>query len=354
MFVGILRARRGTVPQHYRRRFKPYFKSTTTATTTATVAAMLIDVDCNLWHTDLPSLCFDGGVADPALRTPFSILDHDDMSQHRALLSPSSTLADARRGLEYLSMYNGPIAIKTTVGVHPYHVNDADQVPIKQFMEEAQALILNDTAGYIAAIGECGLDASEDFPPLQDQVPWFKAQIELAESVRLPLFVHDRLTRTTTSSLLQDVTVPVIVHCFTGDAEDCQEYIRQGFSISISGFILRKEGQRIRDCVQEGIIPLDKLMIETDAPYMGFTGCREAYLNKNADHVATLKSKTRKGLSSAQYPNPPSSLHSVFLHVLHHLNEGRGRRGEELLTRDEFARITTDNANRFFGFNLEV
>jgi TatD DNase family protein len=251
---------RRTVSQHCRRHFK--------------TTAMLIDVDCNLWHTDLPSLCLDGG-ADPAARTPFSILDYDDMSRTRALLTPSSTLADARRGLEYLSTYSGPIAMKTTVGVHPYHVNDADQIPIERFVEEAKALIAMDTSGYIAAIGECGLDASDDFPPLEDQIPWFKAQIELAESLRMPLFVHDRLAPATTSLLLEDVTVPVIVHCFTGNADDCHDFVQRGFSISISGFVLRKEAQRIRDCIQEGVIPLDKLMIETDAPYMGFNGCRE-------------------------------------------------------------------------------
>jgi hypothetical protein len=80
----------------------------------------------------------------------------------------------------------------------------------------------------------------------------------------------------------------------------------------------------------------------------------QSYLNKNADYIATLNSKARKGLTSSQYPNPPSSLHSVFLHVLYHVNKGRGKRGEALLTQEEFAKITTDNANRFFGFNLEL
>lgn len=314
--------------------------------------AMLIDVDCNLWHKDLKNLCLDAE-ANHATRTPFSILDYDDMSRTRAILTPSCTLAEARAGLEYLSIYDGPIAMKTTVGVHPYNVKDADQLPIEQFVEEAKALIAMDRSGYIAAIGECGLDASEDFPPLEDQIPWFQAQIDLAESLRMPLFVHDRFAPATTSYLLEGVTVPVIVHCFTGNTDDCREYIQQGFSISISGFIFRKDAQRIRDCVREGIIPMNRLMIETDAPYMGFSGCRQYYLNKNTDVIATLNSKQRKELSSSHYPNPPSSLQSVFLHVLYHLNQGREKRGEELLSEEEFATITTSNANRFFGFNLK-
>jgi TatD DNase family protein len=336
MLSGNLLAR--GLAQHCRRRFKS--------------SAMLIDVDCNLWHKDMPRLCFNDEASE-SMRTPFSILDYDDMSRIRGILTPSSTLAEAREGLKSLSTYDGRIAMKTTVGVHPFHVNDADQLPIEQFIEEAKALIAMDTSGYIAAIGECGIDASDDFPPIEDQIPWFKAQIELAESLRMPLFVHDRLAPATTLYLLEGVTVPVIVHCFTGNIEDCQEYVNQGFSISISGFIFREDAQRIRDCVRDGIIPLDKLMIETDAPYMGFPGCREYYLNKNSDYIAKLNSKQRKGIGSSQYPNPPSSLQSVFLHVLFHLNKGREKRGEAPLSEEAFAKITTSNANHFFGFNLE-
>ena len=94
-------------------------------------------------------------------------------------------------------------------------------------------------------------------------------------------------------------------------------------------------------------------MVETDAPYMGFPGSRARYLSKQTAAVEALNSKQRKRLSSSLYPNVPSSLPMVFEKVLEHVNVGRIRRQEFSMSSTELARITTANANRFFGFGLE-
>lgn len=67
--------------------------------------------------------------------------------------------------------------------------------------------------------------------------------------------------------------------------------MKRGYCLSVSGFIMKSDSQETRACLEEGLIPLDKLMIETDAPYMGFEGCRVNYLAKNEEYVASLNSK---------------------------------------------------------------
>jgi TatD DNase family protein len=174
--------------------------------------------------------------------------------------------------------------------------------------------------------------------------------VKLANELNKPLFVHERLAFRETMEILEDCTVPVIIHCFTGTREECKAYIERGYSLSVSGYILKDDGEEVRACLREGLIPLERFMIETDAPYMGFEGCRANYLAKNQEYASSLNSKKRKRLVNSIYPNVPSSLPIVLDEVVKLLNEGRETRGEDLLERDEVARITTENAIRFFGF----
>mmetsp|Transcript_7973 Transcript_7973/g.13189 ORF Transcript_7973/g.13189 Transcript_7973/m.13189 type:complete len:99 (-) Transcript_7973:6-302(-) len=91
-------------------------------------------------------------------------------------------------------------------------------------------------------------------------------------------------------------------------------------------------------------------MIETDAPYMGFEGSRERWLEKQGEFVESLNSKKRKRLQKGLYPNVPSSLPMVLDHVVECLNTGRNARGEEAFSREHVAEAMTNNAVRFFGF----
>mmetsp|Transcript_14211 Transcript_14211/g.21002 ORF Transcript_14211/g.21002 Transcript_14211/m.21002 type:complete len:367 (+) Transcript_14211:104-1204(+) len=309
----------------------------------------LIDVDCNLLHSDLKSISKndDAKVG--------QILKEDAVQECniRAMLSPSSTLEETRKSLDFLQEHDhGMIQLLTTAGVHPYDSDEAGEV--ETHYEELKQLI-QDRRMHVAAIGECGLDASEGFPPLETQLPWFRAQVKLASELNLPLFVHERLAFDETIEILQNVEVPIIIHCFTGTREQCQQYVERGYSLSISGFIAKEPmGDEIRTCLEDNLIPLDRLMIETDAPYMGFPGCRSAWLEKQSDYLASLNGKKRKKLINNQYPNVPSSLPLVLDHVWTALNNGRQNRGMELLTKEELARATTLNAINFFGFNQEI
>lgn len=303
------------------------------------------------------------------------ILTEDAVAESNivAMLSSSSTLDEARRSILFLcdedKRKQCNLEIRTTVGVHPLRVKDEEVAAPELHYAEFQEL-LQRSPNLIAAIGECGLDASDGFPPLEDQIPWFEAQVQWAREFRLPLFVHERLAFLETMRILEDITmtttssttseqkqphpVPVIIHCFTGTREECAQYVARGYSLSVSGFIARKDGMEVRQCLEDGIIPLDKLMIETDAPYMGFSGCRDLWIEKQSDHVASLNSKQRKRLQNTIYPNVPSALPLVLDKVVECINAGRKIRGEVELTREFVAQVTTKNAIEFFGFKCSI
>jgi TatD DNase family protein len=321
------------------------------------MAPEIIDVDCNLLHSDMKTL--------QKIETtmPWNILEEDAVKSANivAMISPSSTIAESQNGIKLLKKYPPPCTIKTTVGVHPYHVNDqsllfsesGEKITLEEQKIKMKDILLADSEetnnNLCAAIGECGLDASEGFPPLEDQIPWFKMQIEIAQELGLPLFVHERLAFDRAMDLLEQVdsSIPVIIHCFTGTKAECVAYIERGYSISISGYILKESNDNCAEvisCLEEGVIPLDKLMIETDAPYMGFEGCRQLYLESNQEFVASLNSKKRKRLLQSIYPNVPSSLPMVLTKVTEYL-----QKKDPTLTKEKIAEATTSNARKFFG-----
>jgi TatD DNase family protein len=253
------------------------------------------------------------------------------------------------------------------VGVHPYHVNDDTEDKhhgdtllhrIESTMQQAREMVQQynfSDKKFIVAIGECGLDATPGFPPISDQLPWFKAQVELAQALELPLFVHERLALRETLQILDGMTrpVPVLIHCFTGGPVECHEYEQRGYSISFSGSILKPgdANEMTRQCLRDRIP--SRLMIETDAPYMGFPNSRKYYLQKQESQLATLTSKQRKRLQTSLYPNVPSSLVAVLDEVVALLNApNNGQR--QPLTREEVAHQTTRNAIAFFGLDLDL
>lgn len=303
----------------------------------------LIDVDCNLLHADMRSLRNNDEASVGHILEEDAVHDSNIV----AMLSPASTIEEARKTIEMLKHDTFPLELRTTVGVHPYHVNDEGLGSPESNYEEIKRLI---DCHVVAAIGECGLDASDGFPPIEDQIPWFKAQVQMAQEFNLPLFVHERFAFEETMHILKGVELPIIIHCFTGNREECAKYVEAGYSLSISGFIAKDGGDEVRLCLEEGIIPLDKLMIETDAPYMGFEGSRDRWLEKQNEFVMSMNSKKRKKLQKGIYPNVPSALPMVLDQVVNCLNVGITTRGEDELTREHVAEVTTRNAIQFFGF----
>lgn len=150
-----------------------------------------------------------------------------------------------------------------TAGVHPHDAKDAPPDLNAQ---------LRELAGdpNVRAIGETGLDYNRNFSPPDVQRHVFETQLALAAELGLPVFVHDRDSAGDVYAALarhMDGLPGVVVHCFTGTREDLQRYLALGCAIGITGWVCdRKRGGGLRELVPE--IPLERLMIETDAPFL--------------------------------------------------------------------------------------
>ncbi len=140
------------------------------------------------------------------------------------------------------------------------------------------------------AVGEIGLDYTYDIPKdLQLQV--FEEQIQLALALDKPVIVHDREAHADTFDLLMKYRPRGVIHCYSGSAEMAKEYVKAGFYIGMTGIVTFKNARKSVEVVEQ--IPHDRLLIETDAPYLApvpFRGKRNdsSYLTRVADAVGVL------------------------------------------------------------------
>ena len=172
----------------------------------------------------------------------------------------------------------------------------------------------------VVAIGETGLDYYRNFSPPEAQQAVFRRQVELAVELSLPLFVHDRDSNGDTRRILADYRTDMpacVIHCFTGTAAELEGYVADGYYIGITGWICdERRGRELMTLVRD--IPGDRLMIETDAPYL-------------LPRTIVPRPRSRR--------NEPAFLIWIARQVAH-------CRNEELGTIEQ---RTTANAIRFFG-----
>ena len=149
-----------------------------------------------------------------------------------------------------------------TAGVHPHNAKDYN---LKQ-QEELKELLKDPKA---VAIGECGLDFNRNHSTREKQLLAFEKQIQLAMEVDKPLFLHERKASDDFINMLNKYkgSVKGVVHCFTGNKETVKKYLSMGFYIGITGWICDNErNKELMEAIK--YIPLDKLMVETDSPYL--------------------------------------------------------------------------------------
>jgi TatD DNase family protein len=156
-----------------------------------------------------------------------------------------------------------PARLYCTVGVHPHdaaHVGDG-------WLDSLERM---SAAASVRAIGECGLDFNRNYSPHDVQHRVFDAQLELAGRLRLPIFVHDRDSSSAVAEHLRRHRARLrdaIVHCFTGDAPSLQAYLDLDCHIGITGWICdERRGLELASIAAR--IPDDRLLIETDAPFL--------------------------------------------------------------------------------------
>jgi TatD DNase family protein len=265
------------------------------------VTPVLVDIGANLAHDS-----FD---ADRE-----AVLARARAAGVAAMIVTGSTLDDTEKAIGLCRRH--PHALRATAGVHPHHaagLADTDA--------ERLARLLADPL--VVASGECGLDYFRNFSPPADQRRAFELQLGLSERHAKPLFLHQRDAQADFTAMLRahpKALVRAVLHCFTGGPAELEECLALGLSVGITGWICdERRGQALREAAAR--VPGDRLMLETDAPYL---------------------------LPRTIQPKPPHRRNEpAFLPEV--LRETARCRGEDP---QALAHATTANARRFFGLTL--
>ena len=190
--------------------------------------------------------------------------------------------------------------VYAVVGCHPHDAKDFSDADFAQVRSLA-------TSEKVVAIGEIGLDYYRNLSPQDRQQDLFAAFIRLARELNLPAVIHTRQAAEDTLRIVrQEKLTRAIVHCFSGDAEFMQRCLDLGFYISFTCNITYKKSQDLRELVK--IVPLDRLCLETDAPYLspeGFRGKRNEpkFVRLLAQTVADLRGITLEDVAKATTEN---------------------------------------------------
>ena len=170
------------------------------------------------------------------------------------------------------------VTLYFTAGVHPHDANGFASNTVntlQRYMAHPSCI----------AAGEMGLDYDRMYSPKDSQLAAFLAQARLALQMQKPMFIHERDRDTNKGPpvgshgdlvrILDEVSEgdgelpPVCIHCFTGADDALRDYVSRGYYIGITGFVcMVKRGARLRAALTAGLVPMDRLMVETDAPYM--------------------------------------------------------------------------------------
>ena len=150
--------------------------------------------------------------------------------------------------------------IYAAVGVHPHSADEYDKDSgdiIREYVKKYDKIV---------AIGEIGLDYHYDFSPRDKQIKAFELQLELAESLDIPVVIHSREATQDTFDILKNANVRGELHCFSGSAEMAEAYLEKGFYIAFGGAITFKNANKLLRAVEA--VPLSRMLSETDCPYM--------------------------------------------------------------------------------------
>ncbi|MDN3652394.1 TatD family hydrolase [Thalassotalea ponticola] len=176
------------------------------------------------------------------------------------MLITGTNVDASEQAAQLCSQFSG---LYSTAGVHPH---DADNVP-DDYVDRLKALLKHPK---VKAVGECGLDFNRNFSSPENQQRVFAQQLQLAVEFNLPVFLHQRDAFTTWQQILSAYTPQLaggVSHCFTGDKPQLKQCLDMGLYIGITGWITDpKRGTELYDIAR--YIPLDRVMVETDAPYL--------------------------------------------------------------------------------------
>lgn len=201
------------------------------------------------------------------------------------VLNPGADLATSKKAVKLADEYS---LIYAAVGCHPHDSRYMDDETMNEFRE----LSKNEK---VIAVGEIGLDYYYDNSDRETQKIWFREQIRLANELDMPYIVHDRDAHEDLFKIMKEEAgsnTRGILHCYSGSVEMAKEFIKLGFYISLAGPVTFKKAKTPKMVAKE--IPLDKLLIETDSPYLTpepYRGKRNepAFVRYVAEEIANIR-----------------------------------------------------------------
>ena len=238
--------------------------------TTYNLRAKFIDTHC---HLDFPA--FNTDREDVIKRAKIEGIEY--------IINIGSSLKGSKDSLELAKKHD---FIYATIGIHPH---DADS--FRENEERTLRELAKDRK--VVAIGEIGLDYFKNYSKQENQRPMFISLIKLAKELDLPLVIHSRQAQEDTLKILKEaMPLRAVVHCFSEDEGFLKSCLDLGFLVSFTCNITYKKAQNLRNLVE--ITPLDRLLLETDAPFLppeGLRGGRNepAFVKVLAEEIARIK-----------------------------------------------------------------
>ena len=214
--------------------------------------------------------------------------DRDDLLSSLFETSVSHIIncgCDLKSSLSTIALSESFPHLYAAVGVHAHEASDCTD----NDLSEIEKLYSHEK---VVAVGEIGLDYYYDFSPRDRQIEIFRQQIELANKLDLPVIIHDREAHEDTLNILKELRPKGVVHCFSGSVEMAKEIIKLGLYIGLGGAVTFKNAKKPIEVAQ--YLPLDRLLLETDAPYMTpvpYRGkrCDSSHIAYTAEKIAEVK-----------------------------------------------------------------
>ncbi len=221
-------------------------------------------------------------------------------------------LDHSRAAVELNRQYPGVLV--STAGVHPHHASELGDSTIPALRDLC-------SEATVVAVGECGLDYNRNYSTPEQQRKAFAVQLQLACELGMPVFLHQRDAHEDFISMLAEYRgelAGAVAHCFTGTVDEALEYVSMGMYIGITGWICdQRRGQDLQQAVKH--IPLGRIMLETDAPYL---------LPRDLDQAPVQKRR-----------NEPCYLPHICAATAAHMG----------IDRERLAHATVENSRRFFA-----
>ena len=253
---------------------------------------MLIDSHCHLTYEGLAG-------------QTRAVLERAQAAGVRRVVTIGTDIEDHTKVVELL---RGEEMVFGALGIHPHHAAKTEE-GYEAFLENRLR-----REEKVLAVGECGLDYHYDFSPKLLQKGVFRNQLEMARRVGKPVILHVREAHADALAIMEDFAeLKFVVHCFTGTPAECAAWVAMGAYVGITGIVTYKNAADVQEAAR--LVPADRLLVETDAPYLSPEPVRKNKVNEpaNVKHTAEFVAQLR----------------------------GVGL--------EELCRQTTENAVRFFG-----